>query len=142
VTARWSLLVVGVVIWRAMEWRYHGVIDLWKTMHTQAAAENEIVGSRLAETKRALEELQASEKKLTELAAQNPPIKEAVLELSQATATAGNNLVAASTANDALTDALTRAPQSYSMRRYDIRRDSSGRFILREKRPSVTPKSE
>jgi hypothetical protein len=109
--------------WRAMEWRYRGIIDLWKTMHTQAAVENQIIGSRLADTKASLEAVEASEKKLAALAQQSPPVVkalgppfvEALAEISQATATAGNQVVLASTANEALTDALRRAPTAYEL---------------------------
>jgi hypothetical protein len=44
-------VVLAGIIWKAMEWRYQGVIDRLRVMHEQAAAEAQYIGSRLADTK-------------------------------------------------------------------------------------------
>jgi hypothetical protein len=44
-----AMAAIAVAIWKAMEWRYRGIIELWQTMHTQVANEADIAKARSAE---------------------------------------------------------------------------------------------
>jgi hypothetical protein len=100
---------VAIVIWRAMEWAYRRRIDLLLTMHDQVAAENQIIKDRASR----LEANDVSQKQeiaeLRERVKDIPDLQPAIQRLSQSSDEAKMLLGQLGQANNAISEALSRA---------------------------------
>jgi ribonuclease HI len=108
------LVPVCIFIWRAMEWRYRGIIDATQTMHElarkqhQVATDNEVrLQATLADWKATIEEL----KTVNKTDPQNSErVNRLIMNVSEAANIASKQLDNLSTANNAVSDALFVRP--------------------------------
>ncbi len=94
-----------VFIWRAMEWRYKGIIDIKQAMLDQAAHQHQIA----VENESALRATLADQKKDIEEARKKDPANTLILHVSEAADTAKIQLDNISTANSAVSHTLIAA---------------------------------
>lgn len=105
-----ALIAFWFAIWRAMVWRYGGIIDLWKTMHQLATTEAVAAKAKQIELEATVKSLTADASKLQKEAEGNAKLKPLILDLSTSASTASAQLAELRTANNAVSAALSRAP--------------------------------
>jgi hypothetical protein len=115
-----AVMAIAWGIWRAMEWRYQGIIDLTKTMHQLAQTEAQTGKAKQVELEATVKSLK---EELTNFAERNKgdqALQPAIQDLSRLTLTAQSQLEQLGQANNAVSNALTRVPIEIRGRTYMV----------------------
>lgn len=104
------LIPTILFIWRAMEWRYGGIIEIWQTRHTQAVGDFEIARRREGELEKTVNELKTEVATLREEAKDIAKLQPSIDKVAASADVAGRQLTRLGEANTALAEVLGNVP--------------------------------